>query len=121
LLLRIVNGQELFPMLQERLRRYSTAALVERARHFGAPLAPANGIRDFLADPQVAANRTVFEAEDAAAGSIRYVRNPLRLGTAPPSLRRHPPRLGEHTDEVLGAAGYGGEQIAALRASSVVA
>jgi crotonobetainyl-CoA:carnitine CoA-transferase CaiB-like acyl-CoA transferase len=121
LLLRIVNGQELFPMLQERLRQYSTAALVERARRFGAPLAPANGVREFLADPQVAANRTVFEAEDAAAGSIRYVRNPLRLGAASPSLRRHPPRLGEHTDEVLRTAGYSEEQIAALRASSVVA
>ncbi len=121
LMLRIVNGQELFPLLGETLRKFPTATLVERARQFGAPLAPANSVRDFLSDPQVARNRTVFEAEDAEAGQIRYLRNPVRLQDTPPSLRRHPPRLGEHTDEVLRAAGLSDGEIAALRASAVIA
>jgi len=121
LLMRIVNGQELFPLLEETVRKYPTATLVERARQFGVPLAPANGVREFLADPQVVVNRTVFEAEDTAAGRIRYLRNPVRLRGTPPALRRHPPRLGEHTDEVLRAAGYSDPEIAALRAGAVVA
>jgi crotonobetainyl-CoA:carnitine CoA-transferase CaiB-like acyl-CoA transferase len=120
LLMRIANGQELFALLEGELRRWPTGVLVERARQFGAPLAPANDLRQFLADPQVAANRTVFESEDAAAGRIRYLRNPVRLSATPPSLHRHPPRLGEHTDEVLNAAGYSEQDIAALRANRIV-
>ncbi len=63
----------------------------------------------------MAVNRTVFESEDAAAGRIRYLRNPVRLSATPASLHRHPPRLGEHTDDVLNAAGYSEQGIAALR------
>jgi crotonobetainyl-CoA:carnitine CoA-transferase CaiB-like acyl-CoA transferase len=49
------------------------------------------------------------------------LRNPVRLQQTPPSLRRHPPRLGEHTDEVLRGAGYVADDIATLRARAVVA
>ncbi len=121
LLMRIVNGMELLDTLSSELRKWPTAVLLERARRFGAPLAPANTVQDFLHDPQVAANRTVFEAEDNRAGLIRYLRNPVRLPVTPPSLRRHPPRLGEHTDEVLREAGFMDEEIGALRGQAVIA
>ncbi len=121
LLMRIVNGEELFALLAEELRKWPTATLLERARQFGAPMAPANTVRDFLADPQVQVNQTVFEAEDAAAGCSRYLRNPLRMAQTPAALRHHPPRLGEHTDEVMRAAGYGVDEIAALRTRAVIA
>lgn len=120
LMMRIVNLAELYAVLETELRKWPTATLLERARQSATPLAPANGLPEFLANPQVAVNRTVFEAEDAAAGRIRYLRNPVRLPHTPPSLRRHPPRLGEHTDEILRSAGYNDEAIAELRTSGVV-
>ena len=121
LMMRIVNMAALYSLLESEVRKWPTALLVERARDSGTPLVAAKRLQEFLADPQVAANQTVFEADDVAAGRIRYLRNPVRSPTNPPSLRRHPPRLGEHTDEVLRSAGYAEEAIAELRATGVIA
>ena len=94
---------------------------LERARRFGAPVAPVNGVREFMADPQVRANRTIFEVQDPHAGTLRQLGHFARYSETPATLRRLPPQHGEHTDEVLGEAGYGEAEIRALRASGAVA
>jgi len=115
LLARLANGVALYALLEVEVAKWSTAELVERARRFGAPLAPVNGVREFMADPQVRANRTVFEVEDPRAGTLRQLAHPARYADTPASLRRLPPQRGEHTDEVLVEVGYGAEEIRALR------
>jgi crotonobetainyl-CoA:carnitine CoA-transferase CaiB-like acyl-CoA transferase len=117
---RIMHAEELFRLIETELRKWPTAELVERAHQLGAPLAQVYGVAEMLNDPQVAANRTVFETEEPTAGRMRLLRNPVRFHGAPASLRRFPPRLGEHTDAVLREAGYGDEEVLALRNRGVV-
>ncbi len=121
LVTRLAHGVALYALLEEELVKWSTADLVARARRFGAPLAPVNGVREFMADPQVRANRTIFEVEDPVAGTLRQLRHPARYADTPASLRRLPPQRGEHTDEVLAEVGYDAEEIRALRAAGTVA
>jgi len=119
---RMANMGELFATLEEELVKHPTEYVVKRARELGAPVAPVNDLEDFLADPQVAHNRTLFEIDDAPElGRLRMIRSPLRLERDSPSLTRLPPRLGEHTDEVLTESGFDRAEIAALRASQSIA
>jgi crotonobetainyl-CoA:carnitine CoA-transferase CaiB-like acyl-CoA transferase len=121
LLQRIAHAPELFALLEQELRKWTTADLVERARRFGVPLAPVHDIAGFLADPQVVASGTVFEAEDGAAGRLRLLRSPVRFAATPSRFARRPPRLGEHSDEVLRERGFTAAEIAVLRSAGAVA
>jgi len=120
LVTRLRHGVELFAIVEEEVAKWTTAELVERARRFGAPLAPAHGVREFMADPQVQASRTLFEVDDPAAGTLRLLRHPARYADTPASLRRLPPQRGEHSEEVLAEAGYDADEIRVLRESGVV-
>jgi crotonobetainyl-CoA:carnitine CoA-transferase CaiB-like acyl-CoA transferase len=117
---RVANLDVVLALAEQELRKWPTAELVERARRFGAPLAPVNDVAAFLADPQVVASGAVIAMEDSEAGPMRFLGSPARFRDTPTSFRRMPPRLGEHTDEVLGEAGFGAEEIGTLRAACAV-
>jgi CoA:oxalate CoA-transferase len=117
---RLAHLDTVLALAQEELRKWPTAELVERARRFGAPLAPVNDVAAFLADPHVAAGGAIVEMEDPEAGSMRFLGSPVRFPDTPTSFRRLPPRLAQHTDEVLGEAGFVADEIGALRAAGAV-
>jgi crotonobetainyl-CoA:carnitine CoA-transferase CaiB-like acyl-CoA transferase len=117
---RFANLRELGEVLEAEICKWPTAEFIERARRFGAPFERANDLAGFLADPQTAHNRTVVETEDPRFGRAVYLRHPVRYQATPASLRRHPPRLGEHTAELLGEAGFAAEEIDALRSAGAI-
>lgn len=111
---RLTHAAELFALLEGELAKWTTAELVDRAHRFGAPLGPIYDVTGFLADPQVQANRVAFDLEGGDAGAMKLFRSPPRYESTPTNVRRPPPRLGEHTEEVLREAGLDEETIRKL-------
>jgi crotonobetainyl-CoA:carnitine CoA-transferase CaiB-like acyl-CoA transferase len=54
------------------------------------------------------------------ADGLRLVASPMKLSVTPPTLRRAPPLLGQHTDEVLAEFGFDEAARARLRATGAV-
>ncbi len=74
------------------------------------PHAVLNELEDLLDDPHLAATGFWQMREHPSEGMLRLPANPIEMPAAPPSIRRLPPRLGEHTAEVLAEYGAATEQ-----------
>jgi crotonobetainyl-CoA:carnitine CoA-transferase CaiB-like acyl-CoA transferase len=74
-------------------------------------------------DPHVKSRGLLAEIQHQAAGKtpIRLLRSPIRMSGVDLGIRRAPPMLGEHTNEVLGNdLRYSEAKIAALRDKGVI-
>lgn len=118
---RITHMDAWFADMQAVIETFDTSDFVQRMREAELPFGPVLTVAEMQEDPQVRHNRIVFEAEDPCGGSTRFVSHPGHFSETPTSLRRHPPRHGEHSDEVLREAGYDADAIAALRQAGTIA
>lgn len=79
----------------------TTAHWLERFEEQDILCAPVRSLGDALVDPQTAINNILLEMDHPLLGDLTVVGSPVHLSEAPVTVRRAPPRLGEHTDEIL--------------------
>jgi crotonobetainyl-CoA:carnitine CoA-transferase CaiB-like acyl-CoA transferase len=84
-----------------------------------APWAPVQSVAELLDDPQVVANGYIGDVVVDGETAYRLPAVPVQLDGRPPRLRRAPEH-GEDTEALLLEAGYGWEQITALKESGVI-
>jgi crotonobetainyl-CoA:carnitine CoA-transferase CaiB-like acyl-CoA transferase len=118
---RITDFKTWLDAIEVEIAKWPTDELLRRFDENGVPFGKVKTIREFAEDPQARHNRTIFDAEHAEAGTMRYVRYPGHLSATPACLYRHPPRLGEHNAEILAEAGYSAEEIDGLRSRRIIA
>ena len=117
---RLANRPALVAALKERFAERTTADWLGQLRG-RVPCAPVNDVRQALADEQVVAREMIVEVDHPELGPLRQVRSPIRTEGEIRAPARGP-RLGEHTDALLGdLLGYAPEAIARLRENGVVA
>jgi crotonobetainyl-CoA:carnitine CoA-transferase CaiB-like acyl-CoA transferase len=99
-------------------RRLSTPECLAALDRHAVPAAAYRTVRQAMADPQLA-HRRAFATVSDAGGEFHVLNPPFRMSAAAAAAGARAPALGEHTHEVLVAAGCDGEEIAALTVSSV--
>src|SRR6266404_634091 len=113
---RVMNRAELKAAIEAHLSTDTTAAWLEKLLAQGIPCGPINTIDQALADPQVHARGVVVRV----AGRD-FIGSPIHMSRTPPSLRRGPAEIGEHSREVLMEAGFSADEVTDLLASGALA
>jgi crotonobetainyl-CoA:carnitine CoA-transferase CaiB-like acyl-CoA transferase len=119
--LRVRHRAECVAALQAILKTRSRDEWISLLGGAGIPCTPINDVKEVFEDPQVLNRGMLVELDHPSAGRIKMVGIPVKYSGTEAEIRRPPPRLGEHTDEVLsGLLGYDAARIASLRARGAV-
>jgi crotonobetainyl-CoA:carnitine CoA-transferase CaiB-like acyl-CoA transferase len=99
------------------MAKRSTAEWIAALEKADVPVQRMNSLADVVNDPHLAAIGYFREVEHPTEGRIRTTAVPSEWSDSAPEYRRHAPRLGEHTREVLREAGLQDGAIEQLLAS----
>jgi crotonobetainyl-CoA:carnitine CoA-transferase CaiB-like acyl-CoA transferase len=109
-----------YAIVQERLATRTTTEWLDLLATKDIWCAPVQSFDELVDDPQVEHNDLLTTVQHPNGGDLRVVGVPMRFSRTPGSVRSGPPAVGQHTDEVLAAAGYSDEEIHAFHADGVV-
>lgn len=118
---RVAHRELLDRMIAERLRTDTAVAWVDKLKAAGVPCGRINSVKQALDDPHTAARRMIETVEHPTIGALQVIGTPFKFSATPTSVRRAPPLLGQHTEEVLcRELGLSGQRIAELRAEKII-
>jgi CoA:oxalate CoA-transferase len=118
---RVQNRAALVPHLERIFRGRTVAEWLERLRAAQVPAAPVNNLDRAFAEPPVAEREMIVEYDHPDVGKVRLPGNPIKMSGMAGTICKPAPRLGEHTDAVLGELlRLSSERIASLRKNGAV-
>ena len=116
---RVVHIDTVSAFLSDILKEHDSAYWMDFFDDLDIPVAPMNSLEDLIADPQTVASGLVQELEHPTEGRMRAVSNPVVWNDASLEIGL-PPTLGQHTRELLLAAGLGPDEIAVMAEDGVI-
>jgi formyl-CoA transferase len=119
---RVENRAALLPLIDELFAQKTCDEWMELLVGAAIPCGPVNDMEHLFADPQVRHREMIAEVPHPTIGTLRLTGIPIKCSETPGTIRRPPPLLGEHTDEVLsGVLGYSSDKIEGLKAQGAIA
>ncbi|HLY79801.1 MAG TPA: CoA transferase, partial [Caulobacteraceae bacterium] len=98
---RAANIGALYEMVDVVTKTRTTAEWLELLKPLQIPVVKMNRFDDLFDDPHLDAVGLFEQRQHPEAGPYVSIRPPLKFSASPANIRRHPPRLGQHTEEVL--------------------
>jgi len=111
---------EIYAMTRIKLEEKTTQEWLDLFRPVDIWCGPVYGYEDVVNDPQIKHNGTFVEYDHPTEGRVKTPGFPIRFSKTPSTVDRGAPRVGEHTREILSAAGKSDAEIDALLASGAV-
>ena len=117
--LRVTNYRDFHATLQAIFATGPRQHWLDRMRARDVPCGPLYNVQEVFDDPQVRHLGLPIELHHPKKGKVRVSGSPVTLTETPVSYAAAPPMLGEHTEEILQAAGYSADDIARLAKTGV--
>ncbi len=118
---RVANYEGTMSRVRALIGQRPVAEWLPLLRSAGVPAGRINNIEEALSDANVQARGMIVSLAHPTLGVLRSIATPVQMQETPLVYRRHPPRLGEHTHEILGELGHSSENIAQLAADAIIA
>jgi crotonobetainyl-CoA:carnitine CoA-transferase CaiB-like acyl-CoA transferase len=118
---RVAHRELVDGLIADALKTDAAAAWIEKLKAAGVPCGRINSVKQAFDDPQTEARRMIETVGHPTLGALKLIGTPFKFSGTPTSVRRAPPTLGQHTDEILRSElGMDAAAIAALRKDKVI-
>jgi crotonobetainyl-CoA:carnitine CoA-transferase CaiB-like acyl-CoA transferase len=118
---RVENRALVDRMINEALSHDDADAWLAKLKAVGIPCGKINSVAEAFDDPQTAARDMIETTEHSTVGALKMLGIPFKFSDTGCSVRRPPPTLGQHSEEILaGELGLDDKAIAELRRGKVI-
>lgn len=117
---RVKHRDSVVPLLAEAFMGNTREQWLKMLDEAGVPCGPINTVDEAFRDPQIRHRGMEIHMQDSVGQNVPLVGCPIKLSGTPVEYNQAPPKLGEHTDDVLRALGYDAARIATLREQGTV-
>lgn len=117
---RIDHYDALENVLKETFKSHPREYWLKRLEERDVPSAPIKTLDEVFEDPQVCHLQMVRSFEHPEFGPLKLVRNGVNLSKNPLEITLLPPKLGEHTEDLIQRLGYSSQEVSRFRAQGIV-
>ncbi|MBL8554395.1 MAG: CoA transferase [Phenylobacterium sp.] len=104
------HTRELYGLIEQAAATKTTQEWLDILKPLSIPVVKTNTLDDLDHDPHLAAVGFFQSFAHPDVGTYRLMKPPVKFSKSPSNLRRHPPKLGEQTAEILAEFGIEAEE-----------